>query len=135
MRKLFLLTILMVSFFGNAQNKKPKTTTSKPKALSTAQVMPEFIGGKDSMNLFIMNNLNYPTEALESEISGTVKLRFIVLASGEITDVKVISKELGGGLEEEAIRLVKSMPKWKPGRQNGKAVAVYVELPFKFKIN
>ena len=102
----------------------------------SVEQMPEFPGGEDALAEFLRNHIRYPAIARENSIQGTVFLQFVVGRDGSISDVKVLNNPLlGGGCEEEAIRVVKSMPKWRPGRQNGQAVLVYFNLPIRFKLD
>ena len=73
----------------------------------------------------------YPKIAKESGITGTVYVQFVVEANGSISNVK-LARGIGGGCDEEAMRVVKAMPKWKPGKQNGRPVRVSFTLPIKF---
>jgi TonB family protein len=93
---------------------------------------PEFIGGQKAMYNFINDNIKYPFEAQRNDISGRVFLKFVVEKDGSIGDVKVW-KGLGYGCDEEAVRVIKLMPKWNPGSQNGKLVRVYYNMPVLFK--
>lgn len=95
--------------------------------------MPEFPGGQAKMMEYLSKNIHYPQEAIKSGISGPVYLKFIVTEIGEIEQVEVVRK-LNPLLDREAVRVVKSMPKWKPGKQNGKAVRVYYTLPIRFAL-
>ncbi len=94
---------------------------------------PEFPGGDKALREFILNNLNYPEIARKSGITGTVYVQFVVEKDGSISDVKVV-RGIGGGCDEEAVRVVKSMPKWKPGKQRGMPVRVYFTLPIELKL-
>ncbi len=85
------------------------------------------------MAKFISENLNYPQMAKESGTQGTVHLTFVVEKDGSITDVKLL-KGIGDGCEQEAMRVVKMMPKWKPGINHGNPVRVQCNLPIKFKL-
>jgi len=95
--------------------------------------MPEFPGGYAAMVKFIQKNLQYPPMARENSISGRVYLKFVVEPSGEVSKIQLL-RGIGGGCDEEAIRVVKKMPKWKPGRQRGKAVRVLFNLPIRFQL-
>ncbi|NDV69723.1 energy transducer TonB [Dysgonomonas sp. 25] len=103
------------------------------KPFTTVEQMPTFPGGEGEMNKFIRNNLKYPISAQENSIQGRVTVRFVVTASGEISDVRVL-KGIDPACDREAVRVVKSMPKWIPGKQNGRQVAVYFTLPIVFKL-
>lgn len=93
---------------------------------------PEFPGGKDSLEAFIKRNLVYPQKAKEKGISGKVYLTFVVEKDGSITNIKVL-RDIGGDCGAEAVRVVKLMPKWKPGVQRGKPVRVQYNLPIYFR--
>ena len=94
---------------------------------------PEFPGGVEALYQFLANNIKYPNT--ESECYGKVYVTFVVEEDGSITDPKVIRDPCPGlGLGEEAMRLVKLMPKWKPGLQSGKPVRVQFYLPINFNL-
>ncbi len=103
---------------------------------NVVEQMPEFPGGQDAMMKFISKNLRYPENAVENNVEGKVVVKFIVNTQGAIRDIEVISKiKYGYGLEEEAIRVLKIMPRWTPGKLNGKPVNVYFSLPISFRLN
>ena len=124
-----LAILLMVNTNAMAQNKKK----ANDKVLEKAEVMPEYPGGDQAMMDFVAKNVQYPQEARDNEISGRVLVSFIVEKDGSIADVKVV-KGIGGGCDEEAVRVVKAMPKWKPGKDKGKPVRVSYMMPFTFKL-
>ena len=124
-----LAILLMVNTNAMAQNKKK----ANDKVLEKAEVMPEYPGGDQAMMDFVAKNVQYPQEARDKEISGRVLVSFIVEKDGSIADVKVV-KGIGGGCDEEAVRVVKAMPKWKPGKDKGKPVRVSYMMPFTFKL-
>ncbi|PTX22802.1 protein TonB [Pontibacter mucosus] len=95
--------------------------------------MPQFKGGLNDLMQYLGRKLRYPPAAQSNGIEGTVVVTFVVGTTGEIRDVEVL-KGLGYGTDEEAIRVVKTMPKWEPGRQNGHAVPVRYTLPIRFSI-
>ncbi len=94
---------------------------------------PEFPGGMEALYAFISNNVKYPKQALENGIQGKVYVTFVVEVDGSISNIKVL-RDIGGGCGAEAVRVVKLMPKWKPGTQRGKAVRVQFNLPVEFKL-
>jgi len=100
---------------------------------SVVDPMPEFPGGIDSLTQFIQKNLKYPDDALKMGISGRVTLQLLVNKIGEIEETKV-SHSVCTSIDEEAIRIVKLMPKWNPGRMEGKEVNAYCLVPVDFKI-
>ena len=95
--------------------------------------MPEFPGGKDAMMSWIKANIKYPAEAMKAKISGNVHVNFTVSTKGKVKDV-VVTKTANPSLNEEAIRVISSMPDWKPGKQAGKSVAVQYNVPVEFKL-
>jgi protein TonB len=95
------------------------------------EIMPEFSGGEAAMYAYLKEHMVYPTVARENGISGKVFVRFTIQANGRVSDVRVV-RGIGGGCDEEAVRVVSSMPPWKPGIQSGRAVAVEFTLPIQF---
>lgn len=105
----------------------------KPQVFEIVEQMPAFPGGEAEMMKYVAENLRYPVVAQESGIQGRVVIRFVVTATGAIDEVKVM-RGLDPSCDREAVRVVQSMPKWTPGRQNGKNVAVYFTLPILFRL-
>ena len=95
--------------------------------------MPYFPGGGPEMIKFIRENIQYPASAKEYGIQGRVILRFVVTETGTIENITVL-RSLDPACDKEAIRLLKSMPKWIPGKQNDEIVSVYYTLPIAFKL-
>lgn len=95
--------------------------------------MPEFPGGAAKMMEYIQKNIKYPMMARESDIQGRVFVNFVVEPDGTITNVTVM-RGIGGGCDEEALRVVQSMPNWKPGKQRGSAVRCSFTVPIIFKL-
>lgn len=100
---------------------------------TVVESMPEFKGGMQLLYEYLGNNIKYPVMAKESGIQGKVYVTFVVERDGSITDVQVL-RGIGGGCDEEAIRVVQSMPNWKPGKQRGKPVRVQYNLPVRFTL-
>ncbi|WP_317164380.1 energy transducer TonB [Pontibacter russatus] len=103
------------------------------KPYTYVEQMPTFPGGESEMMKYLGKNIRYPAAAQRAGIEGIVVLSFVVSKTGEISEIQVI-KSLGGGTDEEAVRVVKSMPKWTPGKQNGRAVPVRYTLPVRYTI-
>jgi len=101
---------------------------------SYVEQMPQFPGGDLEMIKFIRLNLRYPPMAQENRITGTVVVNFVVDRDGKITRVKVI-RGVGGGCDEEAVRVISKMPTWSPGKQGGKAVLVSFTVPIRYSLN
>jgi TonB family protein len=85
--------------------------------------MPSFPGGEEGLHRFLTKNIDYPVTVSNNNISGTVYVSYVIDENGYVTDVKV-TEGIGSGYDEEAVRVVYMMPKWKPGKQNGKTVRV-----------
>ena len=100
---------------------------------TVVETQPQFPGGEDSLYNFIYSNLRYPQVAKDNAIEGRVFLTFVVEKDGSITNVKII-RDIGGGCGHEAKRVVEMMPKWIPGKQNGKPVRVQFNMPIKFEV-
>ena len=96
--------------------------------------MPEFPGGQQALWSFLANNVKYPAIAQENGIQGRTICQFIVNRDGSITDVEVVKSAGDPSLDKEALRLIKSMPKWNPGRQKGYPVRVKYTVPINFKL-
>ena len=94
---------------------------------------PEFPGGMEALYKYLQQNIKYPQLARDNNITGRVYVTFVVERDGSIANPRVL-KDIGGGCGAEAIRVVKSMPKWNPGKQSGKAVRVQFNLPVNFNL-
>ena len=96
--------------------------------------MPEFPGGQQALFKYINENVKYPVIAQENGIQGRVICQFVVNKDGSIVDIEVVRSGGDPSLDKEAVRVVKSMPKWKPGKQRGKPVRVKFTVPINFKL-
>ena len=105
----------------------------EPEVFIVVEEAPEFPGGIEAMMKFINSNIKYPQVAKENNISGRVFLNFVVDDKGNITKIKILSS-VDPALDAEAIRVVQSMPRWKPGKQRGKPVHVSFNLPIMFRL-
>ena len=124
-----MMLVLLFSFMtSTAQTKK------NDMVFDVVEVMPQFPGGQIAMLQYLMKNIKYPEQAMKEGIQGRVTVRFIVEKDGSISDVKPVLS-VHPLLNKEAVRVVKSMPKWTPGKQNGKPVRVRFNLPVMFKLN
>lgn len=94
---------------------------------------PEFPGGTAALFRYLRDNIRYPSLAKETGVQGTVYIGFVVEKDGSVSNVKVL-RPVGGGCDEEALRVVQSMPHWEPGMQHGRPVRVSFVLPVKFKL-
>jgi TonB family protein len=124
--------LLDVEVVGNKTIEEDKI--AKSEILSVVDEQPEFKGGVSEMYKFIANEIRYPAEALQNGIEGRVFVKFVVDKEGKPRDFEIL-KSLGYGLEAEAIRVLKLMPNWNPGKQNGEKVNVYFTMPIFFKLD
>lgn len=104
------------------------------KVFQFVEQMPSFPGGQQALMEYLRDHVRYPAIARENGIQGTVVVQFVVNTDGSIVEVRTVGAKKGGGLEDEALRVVKSMPKWTPGKQNGRSVRVQFSLPIRFKL-
>ncbi|RIV22302.1 energy transducer TonB [Fibrisoma montanum] len=100
---------------------------------TVVEQQPEFTGGMAALGQYLSKNIRYPAAAQRANVSGRVFVSFVVNTDGSIQDVAVL-KGLGFGTDEEAVRVVKSMPKWRPGKQSGRPVRVKFNLPINFTL-
>ena len=129
LKVVLMMLVLLFSFMtSTAQTKK------NDMVFDVVEVMPQFPGGQIAMLKYIMENIKYPEQAMKEGIQGRVAVRFIVEKDGSISDVKPVLS-VHPLLNKEAVRVVKSMPKWTPGKQNGKPVRVRFNVPVMFKLN
>jgi len=118
---------------ADLQEHKVVVEDKKPEIFNHVEVMPTFPGGESALFKWLQEHINYPTIAQEQGIQGRVSLRFVVKPDGSVDDVQVV-KGLDPSCDKEAVRVVKQMPKWNPGKQNGNPVYVYFNLPVVFKL-
>jgi len=104
-----------------------------PEIVDIAEQMPEFPGGESALFEYLSKNVQYPSMDRENGIQGKVVIRFVVKESGEVSNVEVV-RGVSPLSNNEALRVVRNMPKWIPGKQNGKAVPVYFAIPITFRL-
>jgi len=114
-----------------AEPEPPKVEETK--VFDVVEEMPQFPGGQAALLEYLAKNIKYPVVAEENGIQGKVIVTFVVERDGSITDVKVV-KSVDPSLDKEASRVVKSMPRWQPGKQNGSAVRVKYTVPVQFRL-
>jgi protein TonB len=103
----------------------------EPEVFTIVEEMPEFPGGAEKLYAYLGKNMKYPPMAKDAGIQGIVYVTFVVKEDGSISNVRVL-RGIGGGCNEEAVRVIKTMPKWKPGKQRGKSVRVQYNMPVRF---
>lgn len=140
MVKLSVFTFVFCSVFSLAcfaqsgNTIRPSVEKGDSVALSEVDDLPYFGEHGNEILKYIANTLVYPDQAKEVGLEGTVKVRFLVQADGTLTEVSVMSG-IGGGCDEEALRIVKEMPAWVPGFKDGRPVPVMLILPIPFALN
>jgi periplasmic protein TonB len=97
------------------------------------EVLPAYVGGQGALDSYINSNIEYPQQAIDNSIEGTVNVQFAVDEQGAVSNVSVIGTKAGYGLDEEAVRVVSKMPKWSPGQIKGKNVKTWRVLPITYK--
>lgn len=116
-----------------AEKQEEEAEVEEHQIFMVVENAPAFPGGDAARMKFLQDNIKYPQMARESGIQGTVYVTFVVERSGAVTDVKIL-RGIGGGCDEEAVRVVQNMPKWEPGKQRGKPVRVQFNMPIKFTL-
>ncbi|UPK71100.1 energy transducer TonB [Chitinophaga filiformis] len=119
---------------GSSHVVEPPKAPEKEEVFTFVEIMPSFPGGEEALSKFLQKNLRYPHLAQETGIEGKVFVQFVVDTEGKVSEVQAVGARKGGGLEEEAVRVVKLMPNWKPGKQSGRAVSVRYNLPIGFTL-
>ena len=128
-----LLFFLILGFTALTTARAQQTDTPCGKVYQVVEQMPQFPGGQAAMMKFIADSLRYPSVVCTGGVEGRIVVRFVVDCKGNIVNPLVV-RSVDPLLDREAIRLVKSMPKWIPGRQNGKPVCVIYNVPIRFKL-
>lgn len=133
MRLLTTLSVLAILLMANMTVMAQEKKASDNNIYDAPEVMPEYPGGMQAMMNFIGENVKYPEDAMEKNISGKVFVSFVVEKDGSVSEAKVV-KGVCESIDNEAIRVVNAMPKWTPGKMDGKNVRVKYTLPFTFKL-
>jgi TonB family protein len=111
-----------------------KDSVDERDAYTYVDQMPEYPGGTNALLKYIQSKVKYPANAKQNGVEGKVLVQFIVDEKGNVVNPKII-KGIGYGCDEEALRVIKSLTRWKPGKQAGKPVKVKIVIPFSFKLN
>jgi len=133
MKKLVLMSMMAVLCLMTANAQKTVVSQSKQNVYDVVEQMPEFPGGMPAMIEFLQTNLNYPKDAKKQKVGGRVLVMFVVETDGSMSNVRVANKVFPS-LDAEALRVVKAMPKWNPGKEKGKPVRVNFTLPIVFSL-
>ncbi|MBR1557270.1 MAG: energy transducer TonB [Prevotella sp.] len=133
MKKLILMSVMAVFCLSTANAQKTVVSQKNQKVFEVVEQMPEYPGGVMAMMEFLRDNVKYPADAEKQKVQGRVLVSFVVETDGSISDVKVM-KAVFPSLDAEAIRVVKAMPNWTPGKQKGKVVRVHYSLPIVYRL-
>jgi len=110
-----------------------KNQPQKDAVFTVVEQMPVYPGGDEARMQYVASNIKYPEEARKQGVQGTVYITFVIEKDGSVSDVSVL-RGIGGGCDEEAVRVISSMPAWTPGKQRGKPVRVQFNMPIKFNL-
>ena len=133
MRKLSLMCAMAVLCLMTANAQKTVVSQSNKSVYDEVEVMPEFPGGMQAMIEYLNTNIKYPKDAIKQEVGGRVMVMFVVETDGSLSNVRV-ARKVFPSLDAEAVRVVKSMPKWKPGKEKGRSVRVNFTMPIVFSV-
>lgn len=131
---LLLIGIVVPSFFyaQDKQNGNAVQGSDAEYAFEQVEVKPEFPNGNEGLGKFLSENIKYPKKALKNGVSGKVFVQFVIDKTGKVTNVVAV-RGVEKSLDKEAVRVIKSMPKWKPGMKDGQPVKVKYTIPINFK--
>jgi TonB family protein len=127
-----IVFFLLFCFFISASTIYAQQENSE--VFTYVEQMPEFKGGEGALMKFISTNIKYPINARNENIEGRVIVSFVVTFEGKVTDLKVL-RDIGGGCGDEALRVLKLSPDWKPGKQNGRPVNTKMVVPINFHLD
>jgi len=133
--KLFFIFLLMVVAASSGVAQRHKEIDQQPSIEPMAEDLPaegEELPTFAGLDKYLTKNLRFPKAAEEAKIKRIVFVSFLVLKDGTVAQPKLLKKKIGYGCDEEALRLVKAMPKWKPGKKDGKLADIEVALPIQF---
>lgn len=133
MKKLILMSMMAIVCLMTASAQKTVVSQSNQNVYDAVEQMPEFPGGMPAMIEYLQNNLKYPKDAIKQQVGGRVMVMFVVETDGSLSNVRV-ARKVFHSLDTEAVRVVKSMPKWKPGKEKGRQVRVNYTLPVVFSL-
>ena len=128
MKKMILMSMMAVLCLMTANAQKTVVSQSNQNVYDQVEQMPEFPGGMSAMIDFLQTNLKYPEDAIKQKVGGRVMVMFVVETDGSLSNVRV-ARKVFPSLDAEAVRVVKAMPKWKPGKEKDRPVRVNFTLP------
>ena len=116
------------------EEKSNKIEKDKMGYYNGAEVLPVYPGGPNALQTYVAEHIEYPGNAIDNSIEGTVNVQFAIDEQGNVSNARAIGNNIGYGLEEEAIKLVSGMPKWTPGMVKGKKVKAWYTLPVTYRL-
>jgi TonB family protein len=116
-------------------SRKKATTSIVMTEAAAGTTAPQFPGGQKALDSYVNDHINYPQNAIDNDVTGTVRVSFVVDEEGRISKAKLMNpRKVGEGLDEEALRVVSNMPDWKPATKHGKKIKTRLELPISFQV-
>jgi protein TonB len=140
MKSLFSFIVAILPLFAMAQTQSKievvTSDTAETRIFEQVDEQAEFPGGTPELFKYLANNIHYPEDAVKNNIDGKVYVSFIVTSAGKIEKVAILRNMVNcSACDQEAIRVIKNMPRWKPAKVNGKPVSSKYHLPISFKLN
>lgn len=119
------------SSYGTGGEEVGRQANTDTSVATTIDVYPRYPGGDEARLFYLRRHVNYPKEAVDKGIHGTIVVVFVIEPDGSVSNVKIL-QGIGGGCDEEAARVTREMPRWSPGKRSGKPVRVMVKMPIVF---
>ena len=132
MKKLILMSLMAVFCLSTVSAQKTVVSKKNQKVFDVVEQMPEFPGGMEALVKYMAENMKYPEDAKKQLVEGRVLVQFIVETDGSVSNTEVLMRVFPS-LDAEAVRVISGMPKWIPGKQNGKVVRVKYTIPVSFR--
>tara|TARA_R110002020_G_scaffold189454_3_gene388633 strand:- start:338 stop:763 length:426 start_codon:yes stop_codon:yes gene_type:complete len=132
-QKAGILFVIALLYFAALPNQSVYAQTEPDNVFEKVDEMPSPEGGIEGWNNYLATNMKYPKEAKKAGVEGRVVASFVVLETGEISNVEII-RGIGKGCDEEVLRMIKESPKWTPGKKDGKVVKTKMSLPVNFAL-
>ncbi len=133
MKKLILMSLMAVFCLSTVGAQKTVVSKKNQKVFDVVEQMPEYPGGMQAMFKYMADNMKYPADAEKQKVEGRVLVQFIVETDGSVSNTEVLTRVFPS-LDAEAVRVINKMPKWIPGKQNGKVVRVKYVIPVNFRL-
>ena len=126
------MSLMAVFCLSTVSAQKTVVSKKNQKVFDVVEQMPEFPGGMEALFKYMAENMKYPEDAKKQQVEGRVLVQFIVETDGSVSNTEVLMRVFPS-LDAEAVRVISGMPKWIPGKQNGKAVRVKYTIPVSFR--